>query len=156
MLATILQPTYENDEACYRVELHALEEVDPAAAARFGTIETHSEADCHIRIETHSEADCLVKTLWAAPGGAFRVGQLVQLVDGAHDDAHDARDGARDARDGARDAHDNAHDGARMHAGLDARGGGARLARVCGTEAHGGTLWYLCRLVRDGWGLWDP
>ena len=74
------------------------------------------------------------------------MGQLVQLVDGAHDDAHDARDGA----------HDNAHDGARMNAGLDARGGGARLARVCGTEAHGGTLWYLCRLVRDGWGLWDP
>jgi hypothetical protein len=149
VLATILQPTYENDEACYRVELHALEEVDPAAAAIFGTIETHSEADCHIRIETHSEADCLVKTLWAAPGGAFRVGQLVQLVDGAHDDAHDAHDNAHDA-------HDNAHDGARMQAGLDARGRGARLARVCGTEAHGGTLWYLCRLVRDGWGLWDP
>ena len=127
MLATILQPTYENDEACYRVELHALEEEDPAAASIFGTI------------ETHSEADCLVKTLWAAPGGAFRVGQLVQLVDDAHDDAHG-----------------DAHDDARSHAGLYARGGGARLARVCGTEAHGGTLWYLCRLVRDGWGLGDP
>jgi len=71
VLATVLEPTYVDDEPNYRLKLEPADDLELAAAAG---------PSC---VEVHAEDEILLKTS-SAPGSSFTVGQLVQVrgVDG--------------------------------------------------------------------------
>ena len=62
VLGTVLAPTYEDEEPCYRLRLEPANEDEDGGAI----------------VETHSEDDISMKML-TAPSSAFSIGQLVQV-----------------------------------------------------------------------------
>ena len=137
VLATVLEPTYVDGEPSYKLRLAPEGGVRGDGELSSSSQQTAAaDADAVMApvVETHAEEDIRLKTE-SAPGGAFYVGQLVQVRARPHH--HPA--GAGGERDASQEGEEF-----------------MQLARVCDMQVKAGRLAYLCEHVPDGWGFPAP